>query len=541
MIKNQKIVFSLIFSMALLLISFILLQGCTSKNKEKTVRIGFIGKANYINPLKKPDDISKQVVCAVFSGLTRWNDKWEEKPLLCEKVPTLKNGGLKKKGKYLIQCLYSIKKDLKWSDGSPLTAYDVLFAYQMAYSPGFKNYNTEMLDVVKKVTIPGGNSIAYTMKPTYGGIHLIPLPRESLGNSLMSAGRDNVDEVFLKNISYSGAFQLESFSPRKILLKRNPNYLAGGSSFQKIEIIGYNREIDRIADLKAEKIDLAYNPSYKTVREVQNEKNLKTDIVKGAGQLCLAVNMKSSQAGDLNLRKAITYAVDRKSLSRQIFGKPDFAPISWLSPRHPAVVDVLVKYSPDPERAEKLIKKMGFKKNKNRKYEKDEILLYPSVVISGDDPMQYKTAQLLKKSMEKIGVDIEIKPYPEDVYQEMINGKNFPDFAMVRLETYPWLDPGNFFSKKGIPSGKGDDSHKNYSGWVNEENEKLCTAYIATLDPEDRVEILKKQQKIVAENLPVIPLLNIAEIVICNNKLKNIKPRGFGAITWNVEEWDKVE
>ncbi|MCD4784328.1 MAG: hypothetical protein K8T10_10955 [Candidatus Eremiobacteraeota bacterium] len=541
MIKNSKIIFSLIFSIALLLFSFILLHGCTSKNKEKTVRIGFIGKANNINPLKKPDDISKQVISAVFAGLTRWNDKWEEEPVLCEKVPTLKNGGLKTKGKYLVQCLYSMKKESKWSDGSPLTVYDALFAYQMSYSPIFKKYNPEMLDVVKKVTIPGGNSIAYVMKRTYRGISLIPLPQESLENSLMSAERDNVDEVFLKNTSFSGAFQLESFSPRKILLKRNSNHPVAGSGFQKIEIIGYNREIDRIADLKAGKIDLAYNPSYETVREVQNEKNLKTDIVKGAGQLCLVANMKSSQAGNINLRKAIICVTDRKSMSVQIFGKPDFAPISWLSPRHPAAEDFLKKYSLSPKKAKNLINRMGFKKNKSQKYEKDEILLYPSVVLSGDDPLQYRTAQFLKKSMKKIGVDIEIKPYPEDVYQKMINEKDFPDFAIVRLETYPWMDPSDFFSRKSIPSGKSNDSQKNYGGWVNEENEKLCAAYRATLDPEDRFKILKKQQKIVAENLPIIPLLNIAEIVICNNKLKNIKPRGFGAIMWNVEEWDIVE
>jgi len=534
-IQNRHIV--LLFT-TLLILSFIILFSCTSKTKEKTLRIGFIGKAEQVNPLMKPDNISNQVIPAVFSPLTRWNEKWEEEPVLCEEVPSLENGLLKKHGKNLVQCIYPIKKDRKWSDGSPITAYDALFAYQMAYSPIFKKDNADMLDVLIKVSTSRGNSISYIMKSTYSEIRLTPLPQQSLKNSLMQAGRDNLNEVFLRNTSYSGAFQLESFSPRKIILKRNPHYPATGSGFQKFEIICYNREIDRVADLKRGEIDLAYNPSYETVQEVRNEKNLKTETMKGVGQLCLVANMKSSQAGDLNLRKAIMYAVDRKSLSTKIFGKPDFAPISWLSPRHPAVINALENYSPDSELAEILIKKMGFKKNKNQKYEKDEILLYPSIIISGDDQLQFKTARDIKKSMEKIGVDIEIKPYPEEAYQKMINERKFPDFAIVCLETYPWVNPGEFFSKKSIPSGKGNDSRKNYGGWINDRNEKLCADYTNTLDPEKRNEILKKQQEIVAKDLPVIPLLNIAEIVIYNKNLKNIKSRGFGAITWNVGEWE---
>lgn len=125
----------------------------------------------------------------------------------------------------------------------------------------------------------------------------------------------------------------------------------------------------------------------------------------------------------------------------------------------------------------------------------------------------------------------------EDEFNRALRSKVYKGVFIGSMAVSPSVSPTQFFGKSQIPTASSQGRGTNLSGWSDPENEKICASFDASSSEDERREILKKQQELFAREIPVIPLFAELDMSACRKGFLNWKPRGYGEVTWNAEEW----
>lgn len=95
----------------------------------------------------------------------------------------------------------------------------------------------------------------------------------------------------------------------------------------------------------------------------------------------------------------------------------------------------------------------------------------------------------------------------------------------------------NLFHSSQIPTEANNREGSNHMGWRNAENDRILDQISQELDETKRAQLLRRQQELVAEDLPVISLYFRLYLTTSKKALRNVKPGGFSGIIWNAPEW----
>jgi len=186
------------------------------------------------------------------------------------------------------------------------------------------------------------------------------------------------------------------------------------------------------------------------------------------------------------------------------------------------------------------VKESGWKKKAAGVWTKGE-KEFTITVCYIDEPLNTEMAQHIKESWERLGIGVRLeKLAPADFFETLVKKareENYPEVVIASIAAPPWVTPRHFFTAKFSPAVKGSAERINYSRWNSAENEKLCQEFYQELDWEKKNKILKEQQQLVGEEIPLIPLTLPLRVSACRNNIENYQPRGFGNTTWNVEYW----
>lgn len=112
-----------------------------------------------------------------------------------------------------------------------------------------------------------------------------------------------------------------------------------------------------------------------------------------------------------------------------------------------------------------------------------------------------------------------------------------PHGIVRRVSTGPQPVNGGPVSAASTGHFEGD----NISGWRNGENDRLLDQIAEELDTPRRIQLLRRQQEIWAEDLPAIPLWYLLTLSAAKKTLRNVRPNIYGGILWKPEHWEWAE
>jgi len=149
-----------------------------------------------------------------------------------------------------------------------------------------------------------------------------------------------------------------------------------------------------------------------------------------------------------------------------------------------------------------------------------------------------RVAQLAKEDWRRLGVVVELLPMDSKTFDESTSGNT----AYRGLSLYPWvMDPSadgmTFWTAENIPT-ESNSTGQNVCRWRNPESDDLLRRATETLDPVLRRELLMRQQRIWADELPAMPLFFHDEISVHRSELEDWRPTGSETpVTWNCASW----
>ncbi|WP_270049303.1 ABC transporter substrate-binding protein [Ignatzschineria rhizosphaerae] len=256
----------------------------------------------------------------------------------------------------------------------------------------------------------------------------------------------------------------------------------------------------RYAKLQKGECHVMPYPNLADLERMQKDENLEVKELTGLNIGYLAFNMDKKPLDKLEVRQALSLAVNKADIIDAIFQGNAQAAKNFIPPTMWSYNDDIEDYEYDVEKAKALLEKAGVKDG-------FEISLWAMPVQRPYNPNARRMAEMIQADWAKIGVKANIVTYEWGEYLTRIRHGEHDTVLMG------WTgdngDPDNFYSF--LLSCDAVNSGSNYSRWCNEDFDKLLTEARSTTDHDKRVALYREAQEIQHREQPV---LNIAHSTV---------------------------
>ncbi|MCA0417673.1 MAG: peptide ABC transporter substrate-binding protein [Proteobacteria bacterium] len=508
-----------------------------------------------------------QIASRVFyEPLAGWDKEGNLIPQLAAEVPTKANGGLSEDGTTVI---WKLKKDVKWHDGKPFTADDVVFTWEYAADPATAAYTTGAYKDIKVEKIDDFTVKVIFAKPTpfwadpFVGVAGMIIPKHHFGEYKGAKSREA--PANLKPVG-TGPYKFADFKPGDILSgTRNESYhVANRPHFDTFEIKGGG---DAVSAARAVLQTGEYDYAWDTLVEDEVLKRMETG---GRGKISAAaagdiefvtlnttdpwtevdgerssVKTKHPTLSDPAVRQAINLLIDRDSIQKFIYGRAGAATASFVNePKQ--FKSTKLKYEFSIEKANKILDDAGWKKGSDGIREKDGKKLKYVFQTSINAPRQ-KVQAIIKQACQRAGIDIELKSvtasvfFSSDVANPDTYTKLYVDMEMYTT-TQPQPDPERFlnqFTSWEVANKENKWLGRNVSRYTDPAADEAYKAAQKELDPAKRAALLIKVNEIFCEANVILPILSRKKVVAASNTLSH-DHSGWDVDTWNLASWYRV-
>ena len=505
-----------------------------------------------------------QIASRVFyEPLAGWDKEGNLIPQLAAEVPTKANGGLSEDGTTVT---WKLKKDVKWHDGKPFTADDVVFTWEYAADPATAAYTTGAYKDIKVEKVDDFTVKVIFAKPTpfwadpFVGVAGMIIPKHHFGDYKGAKSREA--PANLKPVG-TGPYKFADFKPGDILSgTRNENYhVANRPHFDTFEIKGGG---DAVSAARAVLQTGEYDYAWDTLVEDEVLKRMETG---GRGKISAAAagdiefvtlnttdpwtevdgerssaKTKHPTLSDPAVRQAINLLIDRDSIQKFIYGRAGSATASFVNePKQ--FKSTKLKYEFSIEKANKILDDAGWKKGSDGIREKDGKKLKYVFQTSINAPRQ-KVQAIIKQACQRAGIDIELKSvtasvfFSSDVANPDTYTKLYTDIEMYTT-TQPQPDPERFlnqFVSWEIANKENKWLGRNVSRYSDPAADEAYKAAQKELDPAKRAALLIKVNEIFCEANVILPILSRKKVVAVANSISH-DHSGWDVDTWNLAAW----
>lgn len=472
------------------------------------------------------DSASGELSGLIFNGLTKYNKDIKVTGDLAESWEVSRDG---------LQIIFHLRKGVKWHDGYEFTADDVVFTYNTITNPKVPTaYGSNYGPVDRVIAID-----KYTVKVTYKEPYAPAL--ESWGMGIIPGhileGKDVTEEKYNRNPIGTGPFKMKEWvTGQKIVLEAFDDYFEGRPRIDRYTARVIPDAATMFLELKFGGIDYMglTPPQYKLQSDTKFFNSYFQKFRYPAfGYTYLGFNLLDPRFADKRIRQAITYAINKKDIINGVllgYGTPctgPFPPESWAY--NAAVRD----YGYDLEKAERLLNEVGWLRGKDGLVYKDGKPFRFTVLVNQANDVRLKAAQIMKESLKKAGIDMDIKVLEwQAMLHEFIDKKRFEAIIMG------WAlsrDPDIYDIWH---SSKTKEGEFNFISYKNEEVDRLLLEGRKTFDLEKRKAIYNRIHSILAEEQPVVFLFVPDALPVLHKRFKGVEKAPLGIwydfIKWSV-------
>ncbi len=470
-----------------------------------------------------------------------------------------------------------LREGLKFSDGQPLTADDVIFTLEAVYdkrtaSPAFRDALLVNSKEIKTNKI-SATELQFIFPEKVAGLenyfdNLVVLPKHILAKDgeagkLGEAYKINADPA---TIVTSGPFAVESSTPgERVVLKRNPHYWRSDAAGTQLPYLDHivleivpdaNNAFARLGQQEIDIVDRIRGTDYASLKD-SNGPVRAIDLGPGLSNDHIWFNLNQAKASgerlddkpkytwfnDKRFRKAVSHAVDRDSIVKtalQGLATPNygFVPVgnkAWLDPALP-------KVAYDLERSKALLNEAGFVKSGSDDAPilndaKGNPVEFTLVVQAENEPRKLAAA-VLQQDLAKLGIKMQIAPVDTATITTMWS-KSYDYDAISLGLAVSGIEPSGFatFLLSSAATHQWHPKQPKPATEWEAQIDKLFSEQAVELDVEKRKQLVYEIQKVFAEESPVIPIVSRHIVSAVNNRIGNHSPSTILPFSmWNCEE-----
>ena len=302
---------------------------------------------------------------------------------------------------------FKLREDVKFHDGTPMTADDVVYSINRTIEKGWAADMTSAIDKVEKTD---DYTVKLILKKPFGAmIGSLASPYFSI-MSKAYAEKNGEDAVERKPMG-TGAYKfVEWVAGDHITVEANEEYWGGAPAIKTVSFKPITDKNTGLVALQAGETDAFLNVNNSDIETVKSDKNLAFYSTDLAAVLSLNMNIEDEALSDVKVRQAINYAISRENIITGALEGNGTPANSAISPTCDGYSDKVTGYDQDVEKAKALLKEAG---QENLKLK---------MKIKEDTKLQ-SVAQVIQNDLKACGIEMEIEimeagAYTTDVYSK---------------------------------------------------------------------------------------------------------------------------
>lgn len=557
----------------------LLLWGCSVKSevmKDRLV-VSIDNDIKTFNIILVNDAYSVIALSYMLSGLVSENAITKEvEPDLAEKWEFQQDGK---------QLIFTLRPDLKWSDGQPLTVDDVLFTYNnIIFNEKIPTSSRDILRIGKSKTLPKVEKLDerrisfFLSEPfapalrTLGGTSILP---KHIFEPTLKEGSDDKKLKFLETWTVntpvdqlvgSGAYLIQEYRPsQRIIYKPNPYYWKKGKPYIEKFVMQIVESPDTaLLRFRSGELDMykLRGEDYQLLKRFEKRDGYKIyNVGPATGQSFIMFNLnkgrnpktnepfvepiKSKWFNDVNFRRAVAYSLNREAMITNLsrgLAQTQNSPVSVPSPFFFSAEQGLKVYDYQPEKAKEILLKAGYQYDSQQQLLDSQGNLVRFTLLAPAGGRVAVGAQI-KADLEKIGINVDFTPIDfRIIVDKLENSKQwdatilgFTGGAEPNNSINLWAPDGdNHMFNKGAVGDEKPFPGREIADWEQKIYD-LMVQGAQELDDTKRKAIYAEYQQLVQEQLPLIHLTVPLYLIAIRDRIENVKPSEQGAL-WNIEE-----
>ncbi len=323
---------------------------------------------------------------------------------------------------------YYLRTDIKWWDGEPVTAEDILYTYEKMQDPATGYPFIASLNFIKKVELIDKYTIKFTFSQVYANLltdsDIMPVPKhiyEKLGA-----------EFGISKIIGNGPYRVKEWVPGSgLILTANDEYYQGRPPLDEIIVKYYNNVDAMITDFEQGNLDFVLNLTPADAKKLSANQNVNISSKPGKSYIYIGWNLDNELLKDKEIRRALTMAINRNQILNDIFlgmGKISLGPLphsSWAFNENVTPLEYNI------EKAKALFASKGFEdRNRNKILDKNGKDITLTIIANIENPERAQILSYVADHLGQIGIKVNAQTMDVNSFIATLLSRKYDGYVM---------------------------------------------------------------------------------------------------------------
>ncbi|GAA4785722.1 ABC transporter substrate-binding protein [Streptomyces ziwulingensis] len=489
----------------------------------ESVVIGVASEPDTLSPLL---GYGKDGNSKIFDGLLARDTDLRLKPALAAALPEIGDGGR--------TYTFTLRAGVRFSDGEPLTADDVVYTYRTVLDERTNNTARSELDAVRGVRAEGEDTVVFTLKYPYAPFAartVLPIVPEHL-----AGGQDPNTGAFNTEPVGTGPYTLADWSKgEKLTFKANPGYWGGAPKVKTFTMAVIADDNVRATRLRSGDLDGAVLPP-NLAATFEKDRSRRTYQAKSYDFRAVTLPTAGKVTGDPAVRRALDAAVDRQAMADRILdgaGRPAYGPLPSDDPWY----DKRVERAQDLDRAREILDEAGWRPGGDGVRAKNGERAAFTLYYPAGDKVRQDHALAYASDAKRAGVDVEV----EGATWEVIEPRMGRDAVLAGFGSVGDPDFGLYTL---LHSSLAGDGFNNMARYADPAVDEALDAGRRSQDPKRRGRAYDTVQRALVADPGYTFLTHIDHLYVLADRWAGLstqlEPHEHGFASgpwWNIEDW----
>ncbi|MGH7796651.1 MAG: ABC transporter substrate-binding protein [Candidatus Binatia bacterium] len=388
--------------------------------------------------------------------------------------------------------VFKLKKGIKFHNGAPLTSKDVVFSVEKMRDTKGGSLQAPNFKDVTEIQTPDDQTVVFVTKQPLATF----LDRLENRFIISKVAGDKYGDQLYQNPIGTGPYKFVSYQRGgNMVFTRNDDYWGGKAAIKEVVFRKVTEDAARLAALESGQADFINNVPIHEVARLKRHPRVRVDQIEGLRMFFLTMNVGFKPFDNKLVRQAVNYSIDAPSIVKNIFDGIGYPVNGPVGPNVIGADPKLKRYPYDPQKAKQLLTQAGYPDG-------CDVQFYYS---AGRYPKDREVCQVIAAQMVKGGFRVELISQEWALFwgKDGVNGGKLPFYYIGRGSL---TDADTLYDQY---FRTGTTKRCNYS---NPNFDKLIVEQQKTPDTKKRVAILQQAGKILMDEVPFVPLYNLADI-----------------------------
>lgn len=416
-----------------------------------------------------------------------------------------------------------LRKGLRFSDGTPLDARDVVATFEGVVDPKLKSRYAQNYRRIAEMQVPDPRTILFILREPHATFLTdleLPIVRRQDAFRRIATPEEPLPIG-------AGPYRLVRREPGVLELRANPHWHRGAPIYPNVRMVVIRDDNTRALRMLAGQGDLAVASIPPLLLPLfEDDGPFETRSAPGISTLYLGFQTGSSKLADVRVRRAIGYAIDRELLVEAKYQGLARVTDSWIPHGHWAELAGEPPRPFDPAVAATLLDEAGFP---------DPVGPEPRmrlVLRTTSERFRQSVARAIAAMLQEVGVEVDVRPSEAAT---LISDLNRGRFEMTLLQVPEVIEPhvlSWFFDSSRIPGPQSEGANR--WRYRNAELDRLFELGRTTIDRSERRAAYERVQRILSRDVPVLPLWQPDTIAVVRRGSRFDVPRDgrFGTLAF---------